>query len=178
LTAGSGGEDLPESAKSAVREGRGLSDDGPVLRSDAVAFAEIAFETFKEIRPVACPHDEHVAAVVLISFAAQITERAQRIQGASDDRLRNAKHLGETPDGMRSGRQIHQHQQRHLPIGQVGLTGSDIGDQRPHPASQQVISHFGTISRRRARVTVKPVRSRNVAVMIKNKAGKLAGTRG
>src|SRR3712207_7786924 len=58
------------------------------------ALAEVALEAFKKFRPVAGSDDEYVSAVVLVAFAAQIAERAERVQGASDDRLRYAEHLG------------------------------------------------------------------------------------
>jgi hypothetical protein len=73
-------------------------------------------EAFKEIRPVLCPDDEHVSAVVLVPFAAQIAEAAKRVQGARDDRLGNSKHLCQPTNRVRAGRQIDQHQQGHLAV--------------------------------------------------------------
>lgn len=133
---GSGGLERPPSAKllTLVRVGRLLSDDRPV-RGDPVALAEVSFEPFKKICPVAGADDENIAAVVLITFAAQITEGAQGVQGAGDDGLGHAKHLGEAADRMGPGRQIDHHQERHLPVGEVRLARPDIGDKRPHPTS-------------------------------------------
>src|SRR5215207_2802300 len=79
LIFGSGGFDRPESAKSSalVREGGLLSDDWSVGGGDPVALPEVALEPFKKIGPVASADDKDIAAVVLISLASQITERAQ-----------------------------------------------------------------------------------------------------
>src|SRR4029079_19443107 len=100
---GSGGFDGPlsEMLSPLVSVGVGLADDRPMGRSTAVALAEVAFEAFKKIRPVVGPDDEHVAPVVLVPLAAEIAERAERIQGASDDRLRNPEHARKSADGMR-----------------------------------------------------------------------------
>src|SRR3954451_5104379 len=107
----------PVSAKSSALMGVGwcLADDWPVRGGAAVALADVALEPFKKVCPVAGADDEHVAPVVLVSFAAQIAERAERIQGASDHRLRNSKHPGKAADGVRTRRQVDQHQERHLP---------------------------------------------------------------
>ena len=86
-----------------------------------VALAEVALEAFKEICPVAGPDDEHVAAVVLIAFAAQIAEGAKRVQGASHHRFGYPEDFGETADRMRPGGEIDQHQQRHLAVGEIWL---------------------------------------------------------
>src|SRR6476469_6651709 len=112
LTVGSGSRDGPvrPNPLTLVGVGRGLSDDWPVGRAVAVAFAEVALEAFKKICPAAGADDEHVAAVVLVPLAAQIAERAERIQGAGDDRLRNSQHARQAADGMRARRQIDQHQ--------------------------------------------------------------------
>ena len=70
---------------------RDLPDNGAVDRcfgtSSVSTFADVALEAFKEFCPVAGSDDEHVAAVVLIAFAAQLAQRAKRVQGTSDDRL-------------------------------------------------------------------------------------------
>ena len=121
--------------------GGGLADDRPVCRGAAVALAEVALEPFKEICPVAGADDEHVAPVVLVSFAAEIAERAERIQGASDDRLGYAEHPGKAAHGVRTGRQVDQHQQRHLAVGEIGFARSDVGDECLHPPGQRNLAH-------------------------------------
>jgi hypothetical protein len=146
LNFGSGGFERPESAKSPpVREGGLLSDDWPVSGGDPVALPEVAFEPFKKISPTAGADDEDVAAVVLVPLTAQITERAEGVQGARHYGLGYSKDLGQSADGMRSGGQVNQHQKRHLAIREVRFAGTDIGDQRPHPASQRFVGHCGSI---------------------------------
>jgi hypothetical protein len=49
------------------------------------------FEDVKKFCPAAGPHNENVAAVVLVALAAEIAEAAKRIQGTSNDRFRNAE---------------------------------------------------------------------------------------
>jgi len=104
-----------------------------VGRVGFAALAEVAFEPFKEIGPVAGADDKHIAAVVLIAFAPEIAECAKRVQGASDHRLGHPQGLGKTADRVRAGCQIDQHQQRHLAVGEVWLAGTDVGNQRLHP---------------------------------------------
>jgi hypothetical protein len=94
----------------------------------ALAAPDVTLEAFKEFRPAAGPDDEHVAAVVLISFAAQIAERTQGIQGAGNDGLGDSKDTGEAADGMGAGRQIDNHEKGHLTVGQIRLSGSDVAD--------------------------------------------------
>jgi len=94
-----------------------LTDDGPVLRGDAVAFAEVSFEPFKKISPTAGPDDEHVSAIVLVSFTAQIAECSESVQGARHDGFGDPEDLRETAHRVRAGREIDQHEQAHLAIG-------------------------------------------------------------
>jgi hypothetical protein len=96
---------------------------------------EIAFETFKEFLP------RDVAAIGLVADAAQIAERAERVQGTGDDRLGHPQDVGQPPHRVRAGGQIDQQHQRHLPVGEIGLAGPDIIDQRVHPASQRLVRH-------------------------------------
>src|SRR4051794_6604060 len=139
----SGGSDGPESANSSALVGVcwRLADDRPVRRGGPIALAEVALEALKKICPVAGADDEHIAAIVLVPLAAQIAERSQRVQGASHDWLRDPEHSCEAADRMRSGRQIDQHQQGHLPVGKVGLARTDIGNQGLHPAGKRNLAH-------------------------------------
>src|SRR5215210_8080095 len=102
-----------------------LEEDAPFPRRAAAARAflllDIAFEALKEILPHAGLGDEYVAAVRLVAHAAQIAERAKRIQGARDHRLGNAQYVGEAAHRMGSGGEIDQQHQRHLPVGEVRL---------------------------------------------------------
>src|SRR5918993_1522876 len=83
-----------------------LEQDAPFpgRGSPARAFLllDVAFEALKEILPHAGLRDEYVAPVGLVAHAAQIAERAQRIQGARDHRLGNAQYVGETAHRMGS----------------------------------------------------------------------------
>src|SRR3954465_10468208 len=106
LKGGSGGSDGPVRATSAARMGAGgaLDHDRPVRRGlPGVALAEVALEAFKEISPAVGADDEYVAPVVLVPFAAEIAERAKRIQGTGDDRLRYSKNPRQTAHRMRAG---------------------------------------------------------------------------
>jgi hypothetical protein len=107
----------------------------------ASGLLEVAFEAFKEILSIASLRDEDVTPIALIANAPQIAERTQRIQGARDDGFRNAQPLGQTPDGMRSGSQINEQHKRHLTVGEVGLAGTDIGYEGPHPAAKGLVGH-------------------------------------
>ena len=91
---------------------------------------------FKKLLPYAGLGDEDVAAVALVADAAQIAERAQRIQGARDHGLRHAEHMGEAADRMRPGGEVDQQHQRHLPVGEIGLARPHIADQGLHPAPE------------------------------------------
>src|SRR5215212_12058447 len=104
-----------------------LEEDSPFLaraaasRAGAFLLLDIAFEALKEFLPYAGLSDEDIAAVRLVAHAAQIAERAQRIQGARDHRLRDAQYVSEAADGVGAGGQVDEEQQRHLAIGEVGL---------------------------------------------------------
>src|SRR5215212_8713084 len=104
-----------------------LEEDSPFLaraaasRAGAFLLLDIAFEALKEFLPYAGLSDEDIAAVRLVAHAAQIAERAQRIQGARDHRLRDAEYMGEASHRVRTGREIDEEQQRHLPVGEVRL---------------------------------------------------------
>ncbi len=98
-----------------------LADNGSVLRGDPVAFAEVSFEPFKKISPTAGTDDKHVSPIVLVSLAAQITERAKSVQGTCDDRFGDTENLCEAPHCVRPRRKINEHEERHLAIGQVRL---------------------------------------------------------
>src|SRR4029079_4476568 len=125
-----------------VSVGGRLSDDRTVRRGAAVAaLAEVALEPFKKICPAVGADDEHVAAVVLVPLAAQIAECAERIQGASDHRLRYAENAGKAANRVRTGGQVDHHQEGHLPVGQIRLTRADIGDKRLHPAGKRYLAH-------------------------------------
>src|SRR5687768_2493693 len=81
-----------------------LEDESPFsggLSAGAVML-EIAFETFKEFLPSAGLGDEDIAAIGLVADAAQIAERAERIQGAGDDRLGHAQDVGQPPYRVRA----------------------------------------------------------------------------
>src|SRR3569623_1227239 len=133
LTRGSSGTDGPSSA---IRLSV-LEEDSAFLGWAAPAGAflllDIAFEALKELLPYAGFGHEHVAAVRLIADAAQIAERPQRIQGARDHRYRYAENVGKPSDRMRAGGEVHKHEERHLPVGEVGLPRAHIADQRLHP---------------------------------------------
>src|SRR5688572_19996905 len=135
----SGSEGPVRLNRSAVLENESSFSGG--LSAGAVML-EIAFKTFKEFLPSAGLGDENVATVGLVAHAAQIAERAERIQGAGDDRLGNAENVREAADGVRTGGQINQQHQRHLSVGEIGLAGPDIVYQRMHPASERLIRHF------------------------------------
>ncbi len=84
VVGGSGWVDGPTSgaARRCLSDGVGeLAEGRPPVCVAAfaatLAAPDVALEAFKEIRPAAGPHDEHVSSVVLISFAAQIAERAK-----------------------------------------------------------------------------------------------------
>ena len=136
-------------------EGGRLADDRPVGRGGAVAFAEVALEAFKEFRPVAGPDDEHVAAVVLVSFAAQIAECAKRVQGAGHDRLGNAEDLGEPADRVRA--RASDRRASAAPSGDWSDRAPRIGHKRSVPASRLTAI-------RRPLMHLSPVRSRSCAI--------------
>src|SRR6478609_2433250 len=73
-----------------------------------VRLLEIAFETFKKILPRIGLRDEDVASVALVANPAQIAERAKRIQGARDHRLRYVEQLGQTAHRVRPGSEVDQ----------------------------------------------------------------------
>jgi hypothetical protein len=102
-----------------------LEEDSPFLGRAAAVRAflllDIPFEALKEILPYAGLGDEYVAAVRLVAHPAQIAERAQRIQGARDDRLGNPQYVRKAAHRMGSGCQVDQKQKRHLAVGEVGL---------------------------------------------------------
>src|SRR6218665_52170 len=102
----------------------------------AAGLLEIAFEAFKEILSTASLRDEDVSTIAFIANAPQIAERAQRIQGARDHGLRNAKPFGEAAHGVRPGGQIDEQHEGHLTVGEIGLTGAHISDERAHPAAK------------------------------------------
>src|SRR5688572_22252589 len=83
-----------------------LEEDAPFLGRAAAARAflllDIAFEALKELLSYAGLSDEDIAAVRLVAHAAQIAERAQRIQGARDHRLGNSQNVGEAAHRMGS----------------------------------------------------------------------------
>src|SRR5688500_8493825 len=118
-TRGSSGREGPVRLKrSAV-----LKDEAafPCRLSAGAVMLEIAFETFKEFLPSAGLGDEDVAAIGLVADAAQIAERAERVQGAGDDRLGHSQDVGESPYRVRARGQIDEQHQRHLPVGEIGL---------------------------------------------------------
>ena len=115
-------------------------DGGPFLGGrpvevgrDPFFLAEVEPEAFKKFGPAVGPHHEDVAAVVLVSFAAELAEPAERIQGASDDRLRNPEKAGQAAHGVGAGGQIDEQQKRHLAVGEVGFPGPYVADQGLHP---------------------------------------------
>src|SRR3954463_8901018 len=123
-----------------------LEEDSPFLGCAAPAGAflllDIPFEALKELLPYAGLRNEDVAAVRLIADAAQIAERPQRIQGARDHGLRHAEDVGQAADRMGSRGQVDEHEQRHLPVGKIGLPRPDIADQRLHPAPESTVRHW------------------------------------
>src|SRR3954470_8256869 len=127
LRRGSSVTDGPSSAKClTVLEEEPSFLGGAAATAGAGAFLllDVAFEALKEFLPYAGLGDEDIAAVRLVAHAAQIAERAQRIQGARDHRLRYAQYMGETAHGVGAGGQVDEEQQRHLAVGEVRLPGS------------------------------------------------------
>ena len=102
---------------------------------------EVSFEAFKEFLSTARSRDEHVAAVAFVANAPQIAERAERVQGARDHRLGDAQPLGEAAHRVRAGGEIDEQHQRHLAVGEIGLAGAHIVDQRVHPAAEGLVRH-------------------------------------
>src|SRR3954462_13062089 len=125
-----------------------LEEDSPFLGRAAAAGAgaflllDVAFEALKEFLPYAGLGDADIAAVRLVAHAAQIAERAQRIQGARDDGLGYAQYVGEAAHRVGAGGEVDEEQQRHLAVGEVGLSGPDVADQRLHPASEGALCHW------------------------------------
>src|SRR3954470_2725694 len=134
------GRDGPSRKKClSVLEDEAVFVPGPAL---GAGLFEVAFKAFKKILPRIGLCDEDVAPVALVANPAQIAERAQRIQGARDDRLGHTEQLGEAAYGMRSGGEIDQQHEGHLPVGEVGLSRPDIADQRLHPAPEGLVRHY------------------------------------
>src|SRR4051812_11636683 len=124
LSRGSSVTDGPSSAKClTVLEEEPSFLGGAAATAGAGAFLllDVAFEALKELLPYAGLGDEDIAAVRLVAHAAQIAERAQRVQGARDHRLRHAENVGEAAHRMRPGRQVDQQEKCHLAVGEVRL---------------------------------------------------------
>src|SRR4051812_21969129 len=123
-----------------------LEEDSPFLGGATPAGAflllDIPFEALKKLLPYAGFRHEHVAAIRFVADAAQIAERPQRIQGARDDGLGYAEHVGESADRVWPGREVDEHEKRHLPVGEIGLTRAHITDKRLHPAPESAIRHW------------------------------------
>src|SRR3954469_22604302 len=124
LSRGSSVTDGPSSAKClTVLEEDSPFPGGAAATAGAGAFLllDVAFEALKELLPYAGLGDEDVAAIRLVAHAAQIAERAQRVQGARDHRLGHPQDVGEAPHRMRAGRQVDEQQEGHLAVGEVRL---------------------------------------------------------
>src|SRR4051812_18005390 len=124
LSRGSSVTDGPWSAKClTVLEEEPSFLGGAAASAGAGAFLllDVAFEALKELLPYAGLGDEDVAAIRLVAHAAQIAERAQRVQGARDHRLGHAEDVGEAAHRMGSRGQIDEQQEGHLAIGEVRL---------------------------------------------------------
>src|SRR3954464_7256710 len=109
LSRGSRVTDGPWSAKClTVLEEDSPFPGGAAAAAGAGAFLlfDVAFEALKELLPYAGLGDEDIAAVRLVAHAAQIAERAQRIQGARDHRFRDPQYMGETAHRVGAGRQV------------------------------------------------------------------------
>jgi hypothetical protein len=64
---------------------------------------DIPFEAVKELLPHIRSGDEDIATVRLVAHAAEIAERTKSVQGASDYRLRHAKNIRQTANGVGPG---------------------------------------------------------------------------
>jgi hypothetical protein len=95
---------------------------------------DIPFEAFKESLPYTGLGDENIPAIRLVAYAPQIAERAQGVQGARNYGFRDAQYIGKAAHRVRPGGKIDQQHQGHLAVREVGLTRSDVTDQRLHPA--------------------------------------------
>src|SRR3954467_5074718 len=143
LRRGSRVTDRPWRAKClAVLEEESSFPGGAASPAGALLLLDVAFEALKELLPYAGLGDEDIAAVRLVAHAAQIAERAQRIQGARDDGLGYAQYMGEAAHGVGAGGEVDEEQQRHLAVGEVGLAGPHVADQRLHPASEGALCHW------------------------------------
>src|SRR5690606_13650462 len=98
-------------------------------------------EAFKKIFAFPRGRDENIAAIRFVTLAGQIAERAEPVQGASDDRLRNIQAVRETTDGVRPRFQIDHKQKSHLTIGKIGFPGSNIFKKGRHPSLQAIVRH-------------------------------------
>jgi len=94
-------------------------------------------EFCKKICPFRGLRDEDVSLVRIVALSAQIAERAQSVQGACHNGLRNVQRARQSTHRMGAGIQINEEQQRHLPIGQIGLSRPDIIDQRVFPREKR-----------------------------------------
>src|SRR3954447_15516243 len=119
LRRGSRVTDRPWRAKClAVLEEESSFPGGAASPAGALLLLDVAFEALKELLPYAGLGDEYVAAVRLVAHAAQIAERAQRVQGARDHRLGHAENMGEAAHRVRARGQVDEQQEGHLAVGE------------------------------------------------------------
>jgi hypothetical protein len=84
-----------------------------------VGLPEELVESLKKISPHRRDLNEDIATVTPVTFALQIAEGSEFIQGASDDRFRDAHPFRQTTHSMRSGRQSDAEHDTHLAIGEI-----------------------------------------------------------
>src|SRR3954469_6775903 len=113
LSRGSSVTDGPSSAKClTVLEEDSPFPGGAAAAAGAFLLLDVAFEALKELLPYAGLGDEDVAAIRLVAHAAQIAERAQRVQGARDHGLRHAQNVGEAAHRMRPRCEVDEQEKR------------------------------------------------------------------
>jgi hypothetical protein len=75
----------------------------------------------KEFRTLGGTPDKDVAAVAGIALPPNEADRAELVEGAGDDRLRNAKLLRKPAHGVGAFLAVDEDHERHLPVGQIRL---------------------------------------------------------
>src|SRR6187402_771858 len=80
-----------------------------------------ASEPFKEIRSPAGTRHEDIATIAFVTFAAQIAEATQCVQGARDNRFGDTEQGRQTTNRVRAVGSVDEQEQRHLSVSEIRL---------------------------------------------------------
>jgi hypothetical protein len=76
---------------------------------------------------------QHIAAIKIITLAADIAKFAKTIKRSADRWFRNTQSLRKTANGMRRIAHVNRKHQGHLPRGQIRRIAANAGDQGMTP---------------------------------------------